>query len=323
MLNLFRRNTYLQLLLILIVAGLLWFTDLMHPQPPATQQGGVLFYLLSEWITPRVGSIIAFVLILLEGFLLNNTLFRHKMISQNTLMPMLFYTIAMSFGHLQLTLTPIIFGNLFLIICVDQLLLTGTLLSPTFDKIFGSAACIGIATLFCPAMAAFLVPLVVNMITYSLYSLRDWIMLILGLAAPYFAIETYYFMADEMFYRNYLLLYDLTNIHIRFDNSLPNWIGAIGFVLMLLIGIGAIVANSQNRNMNLQKNNTAVAIFSLGGAAYLLFNTIVPLPTQCFAMSFAYGATAFFYPSKHNEIPANLILLIFLGGAIALNFIAR
>lgn len=323
MLSLFRRNSYLQLLLILIAAGLLWFTAFVRPQPPATQQGGVLFYLLAEWITPRAGTIIAFILILLEGFLLNNSLYRHKMISQNTLMPMLFYTIAMSFGHPQLTLTPIIIGNLFIILCMDRMLLTGTLLSPTFDKIFSSAAFIGIATLFCPAMAAFVVPLVVNMITYSLYSLRDWVMLLLGLAAPYLAVETYYFMADEMFYRNYLLAYDLTNIHIRFVNSLVNWTSAAAFVLLLLVGIGSIAASSQNRSMNLQKNNTAVVIFTLGGIAYLFYTTIIPLPTQCLALPFAYGATAFFHPTRRKELPANLLLLLFLGGTIAQNFLVR
>lgn len=322
MLKLFRRNTYFQLLLILIVAGMLWFPAFLHPLPLPTQQGGVLFYLLAEWITPRVGAFIALLLVLAEGFLLNSTLYKHKMISQNTLMPMLFYTIAMSIGPAQLTLTPIIVGNFFIILCVSQLLLSSTLLSPTFDKIFGASACIALATLFCPAMAAFLVPLVVNMITFSLYSLRDWAMLILGLAAPYIITETGYYLSDVMFYRNYLLVYDLTNLHIRIGGGMWQWISAVLFLLFLLAGITAILTSAQNRSMNLQKNNTAVIIFSLGGAAYLLYTTIIPLPTQCLAVPFAYGVTMLLYPPKRRELLPNLLLLVLWLGTLALNFLA-
>lgn len=322
MLKLFRRNTYLQLLLIIIAAGVLWAPVFLHPLPLPTQQGGVLFYLLAEWITPRMGTLIAIVLILTEGFLFNNSLYKHKMINQNTLMPMLFYTIAMSIGSAQLTLTPIILGNLFIILCVSQLLLSSTLLSPTFDKIFGAAACIAIATLFCPAMAAFLIPLVVNMVTFSLYSLRDWMMLILGLAAPYVLTETGYYLADEMFYRNYLLAYDLTNIHLRLAGSARQWVCAVLFVLLLLAGIAAILSSPRNRSMRLKKNNIAVILFGLGSAAYLFYTSVIPLPTQCLAVPFAYGMSTLFYPQKRNElIPSLLFLAIWLGAA-AMNFLA-
>lgn len=321
MLKLFRRNTYLQLLIILAATAAMWFPAFVHPLPLPTHQGGVLFYLLAEWVTPRAGSIIAIVLILLEGFFLNSSLYRHKMINQNTLLPMLFYVIAMSVGSAQLTLTPIIVGNFFLILCVNQLLLSSTLLSPTFDKIFGAAACVSLATLFCPAMAAFLVPLVVNMITYSLYSPRDWAMLILGLAAPYLLTETGYFLADVMFYRNYLLVYDLTNFNIRFEGQMWQWVCAALFLLLLLAGITAILTSSQNRSMNLQKNNMAVILFSLGGAAYLFYTTIIPLPTQCFAIPFAYGVSTIFYRPRRKEFVHNMLFLLLWIGVVALNVI--
>lgn len=270
-------------------------------------------------MSPRWGTIIAFLLVIVEGFIFNGILYRHKMISQNTLMPMLFYIIAMSLG--SPTLTPILIGSLLLILAIGQLMLTTTLLSLTPDKIFGAAALVALATLFCPSMAVFFIPLIIDMFTYSLYGWRDWAMLILGLLAPIILVETIYFVNDEIFYRNYLLLYNLTDLHISAQGSWVNWTRSLLFAVIFVIGLGAAAVNSQNRNVNFKKNITAILIFAIGSILYSLYSTLIPIPTQAYAIPFACSTTSIFIEPNRRELLPNLFFIFIIVSGIILNYL--
>lgn len=319
MLKLFRTNIFMQSVIIFVVSLVLWVGVFSHPQPLPLVGGGQLYYWLTGWLSPLAGAIIAFLLVVLEGFMLNGILYRHKMITQNTLMPMLFYIIAMSLGtH---TLSPILLGNLLMLLAIDQLMLTNTLLSIPLNKIFGAAAGIALATLFCPAMMVFFLPLIMCMFNYSLYGWRDWTMLILGILAPYILMETFFFVNDQMFYRNYLILYGFTDIKLKMDARWTDWVGSSLFLLTLLVGMGAAFLNSQNRNINFKKNISSILLFLFGSLFYTLYTALVPLPTQAFAIPFACCATSLFIEPKRKEFGSNIIFLFLLTLFIAWRFV--
>ena len=301
---------FLQLIVILIVALAMWVGSFISPSPIPMIGGGHLYYWLVGLFPPLVGTIVGFVLVLVEGFLLNAMLYRHKMITQSTLLPMLFYVIAMSLG--TPTLTPIVLGNLMLLLALDQLMLTGTLLSLPLDKVFGSATCIALATLFCPAMAVFFIGLVASMFNYSLYSWRDTTMLILGALAPYLIVETIFFLSDQLFYRNYLILYSFTDIHFTAKGNWIEWVGSGLFLLILIMGIGAVFVNSQNRTINFKKNISTILLFLLSSVAYILYTSVVPIPTQAFAIPFACCCTSLFIEPRRKEFGANLMFVLLI-----------
>lgn len=303
----------------MIVSVVMWVGVFINPQPIPIDDGGPLFFWLTGHMSPRWGTIIAFLLVIVEGFIFNGILYRHKMISQNTLMPMLFYIIAMSLG--SPTLTPILIGSLLLILAIGQLMLTTTLLSLTPDKIFGAAALVALATLFCPSMAVFFIPLIIDMFTYSLYGWRDWAMLILGLLAPIILVETIYFVNDEIFYRNYLLLYNLTDLHISAQGSWVNWTRSLLFAVIFVIGLGAAAVNSQNRNVNFKKNITAILIFAIGSILYSLYSTLIPIPTQAYAIPFACSTTSIFIEPNRRELLPNLFFIFIIVSGIILNYL--
>jgi len=251
--------------------------------------------------------------------LLNSMLYRHKMMTQSSLMPLLFYIIAMSIG--RPTLTPMLLGSLFLIIGMSQLMLTTTLLSLDLDKIFGASASIACATLFCPAMAVFLVPLIANMFNFSLYGWRDWTMLILGILAPYIVLETYYYMVDELFYRNYLILYGLTDINWSVGGSLIDWIGSLIFLLLFVVGFGSTVINGQNKTINFKKNLTAILLFTVGSILFTLYTHIFPVHTQAFAIPFALCTTLLFVDPKRDVWWQNLIFILVIVAFVIWNLI--
>lgn len=319
MLKIFRTDIFMQAVVILIVSVVMWVGVFINPQPIPIDDGGPLFFWLTGHMSPRWGTIIAFLLVIVEGFIFNGILYRHKMISQNTLMPMLFYIIAMSLG--SPTLTPILIGSLLLILAIGQLMLTTTLLSLTPDKIFGAAALVALATLFCPSMAVFFIPLIIDMFTYSLYGWRDWAMLILGLLAPIILVETIYFVNDEIFYRNYLLLYNLTDLHISAQGSWVNWTRSLLFAVLFVIGLGAAAVNSQNRNVNFKKNITAILIFAIGSILYSLYSTLIPIPTQAYAIPFACSTTSIFIEPNRRELLPNLFFIFIIVSGIILNYL--
>ena len=310
MLRIFRSDVFVQVVIILIVSAAMWVGSFAAPQPLPVVGGGQLYYWLTGMLTPLWGSIIAYVLVLVEGFLLNGILYRHKMIAKSTLMPMLFYVIAMSLG--STTLTPIVLGSLMLLLAIDQLMLTTTLLSLPLDKVFGAATCIALATLFCPAMAIFFIPLVASMFNYSLYGWRDWTMLLLGIMAPYLILETIFFVDDQMFYRNYLTLYSFTDIHLSAKGGWIEWAGSGLFVLALFIGIGAALVNSQSHNINFKKNITTLLLFILGSVTYMLYTSIVPVPTEAFALPFACACTSLFIEPRRKEFSSNLMFVLLI-----------
>jgi hypothetical protein len=307
MLKIFRTDIFMQAIIILIVSAVMWMGVFIDPQPMPMVGGGQLYYWLTGLLSPLWGTIIAYLLVLVEGFLLNGILYRHKMISQSTLMPMLFYVIAMSLG--TPTLTPIVLGSLMLLLAIDQLMLTTTLLSLPLDKVFGAASCIALGTLFCPAMAVFFIPLVTSMFNYSLYGWRDWTMLLLGIMAPYLIMETIFFVGNQMFYRNYLILYSFTDTHWVAKGNWLEWVGSSLFILTLLMGIGAAFVNSQSHNINFKKNITTLLLFLLGSLAYMLYTSIIPVPTQAFALPFACCCTSLFIESRRKEFGANLLFV--------------
>lgn len=317
--RIFRTNVVLQIFIILIVAVLMWIGVFIHPRPTPIEGGGQLYYWITGLLSPLASTIIAFVLVIVEGVLLNSMLYRHKMMTQSSLMPLLFYIIAMSIG--RPTLTPMLLGSLFLIIGMSQLMLTTTLLSLDLDKIFGASASIACATLFCPAMAVFLVPLIANMFNFSLYGWRDWTMLILGILAPYIVLETYYYMVDELFYRNYLILYGLTDINWSVGGSLIDWIGSLIFLLLFVVGFGSTVINGQNKTINFKKNLTAILLFTVGSILFTLYTHIFPVHTQAFAIPFALCTTLLFVDPKRDEWWQNLIFVLVIVAFVIWNLI--
>ena len=319
MLRIFRTNVVLQIIIILIVAVLMWIGVFIHPRPTPIEGGGQLYYWITGLLSPLASTIIAFVLVIVEGVLLNSMLYRHKMMTQSSLMPLLFYIIAMSIG--RPTLTPILLGSLFLIRGMSQLMLTTTLLSLDLDKIFGASASIACATLFCPAMAVFLVPLIANMFNFSLYGWRDWTMLILGILAPYIVLETYYYMVDELFYRNYLILYGLTDISWSVGGSLIDWIWSLIFLLLFVVGFGSTIINGQNKTINFKKNLTAILLFTVGSILFTLYTHIIPVHTQAFAIPFAVCTTLLFVDPKRDVWWQNLIFILVIVAFVIWNLI--
>jgi len=321
MLKIFRKKPWLQSLIIAATGVLLWGRAFLNPPPLTTENGGPLFYWIIEAFSP-IGAVIgAAVLVLAEGALFNAVLVKNKMINSGSLLPMLFFVVAMSLGQPQLTLTPMLAGTLFLVLCTNDILTTTSLVSLTLGKIFGAAGSIALASLFCPPMAVCLIALAAVMINYSLYSGRDWTMLVLGFLSPYLIVETYYFMTDQLFYRNFLLYCDITDLHLRIGGTAAEWVSSSLFLLLFVVSIAGALDRSQSSTSNYKKNLWALLLLVIGSAAFTAYSRLVPLPSQSFALPFATCSSILFLEPKRREWPWSLALVLVLAAFIICNLI--
>lgn len=298
MVNLFRKNTVVQVLLILVATLLLWGRALVHPTPMADGDA-VLYHLLYLGLSslPRLAVVIAVLLILAEGVWLNLLLANVGLVPQTTLLPTLLYIILMSAP--AATLTPMVFVGGIMIAITHQLMLRTTLLTISTDKICSATALIGLASMFyLPSLALILSYLLVA-VNYRLYSWRDWMSMLLGLAAPYIFLLTVLYLTGNLFIWLSGTYYSLGGIalHSGTAKTLAS-IGNIVLVLVFLVSFFALWGRLGEHTIVWQKNVTTVMLLAVGSAAMLLYSHVFPVDMRLFAVPFALCAFHLLMPEK-------------------------
>lgn len=303
MIKLFRRNTLLQLLLILGVGTALWLPSLL--------KGGVempygasapLYELLYAWLAPHplAASLTGFLLVLVEGWLLTLLLYNNKLIPQNTLMPMLCYVLLMSHGT-GLTLSPMVVVNLIMMVCVGQLMVPENL-TITLSQLFSASALVALASLFYLPALLMVVPLIITFMVHSLYRWRHWVMLLLGFLAPYIIVVMVYFMNDRLYYASYL--YECTLLDWSLNTALPEaWtlIKQAGTLFLCIVALLSVMALSGDRTTMQRENLTTVTIPLLGAIGMLGYSHLFPVDLQVMALPLGTLTSLYFLSRPHHH----------------------
>ena len=110
MLKYLEKSTILQVIVLFVAVVLLWGGALLHPVPmPAPVSYGPLYEVLYNLsLPPLVGVILAMLMVLAGGLLLNLMLANAGLVSQNSLLPALLYILFMSADATTLTPTLIV-----------------------------------------------------------------------------------------------------------------------------------------------------------------------------------------------------------------------
>lgn len=299
MLKLFERSTLFQVFVILVVTMLLWLPHLANPQPmPEPAPFAPLYDLLySCHFSPLLAVLIAMVLVVTGGILLNLMLANAGLVSQNSLSPTLFYILFMSTS--AETLTPILIVGSLVIAFVRMLLLKSTPFTLSSDKIFGATALIGICSLiYLPSLLLLLSYLLV-VVSYRLYGWRDWMVLLLGLLAPYTLLwiiqymngtlaESFPAMAAALIPHSPLLIPQF---------SIPLVANAI-LLLFFAVSFFVLWRSFGEKTTLWQKNAGAVLMPTVMAIALAFLAPTFPVNLQLFAIPFAFCASSRFVTSR-------------------------
>ncbi len=196
-------KTYWYIPVLLFFAGLLlWMTAFLDPAAtlsyiyPANAPLYKLFYPLIQG-NPMAALITAYLLLVFQAFLIDYVATSGNFTDRYSSLTGLIYILLMSSGQHMLSPHPMVFSNIFLLLACLKIFKVYSKQERILE-IFNAAFLTGIAGLiYMPSLAVFLV-LIVSLAVYNMFSLRTLLASLMGLAAPYFFIGTYYIMTGTL-----------------------------------------------------------------------------------------------------------------------------
>ncbi|MDY5969260.1 MAG: hypothetical protein SPJ13_04505 [Bacteroidales bacterium] len=318
MLRAFIQNGAGKLAILLATTTLLWWHAFAAPTQAVLYDG---FSPLYEWIYnllsphPFLCTTLALLLTIMEGIVLCSILSNHHLLSQNTLLPLFFYMVAMSFHPTQQTLTPALLVNLFTLLAAAQLMHSHNSTLP-LSNLFNGALFTSMATLcYLPSITLF-IPLVVVLILYRLYRWRHWMVLLLGLLAPFILLFVIYFMTNQLDYALFLMGNDVSRLDLSLGT--PKTLHMVDDALLavlLLIALAKLLANNGGVTNDMRIKRSILLLPLLANLFMLLDDVLLPLNTQLIAMPFAFAATTYALGLKRHSwmMGATMAALVLLG----------
>lgn len=303
MLKLLQKSMAMQIALILVATTLLWIRPLLAP--PTMEAGthpAILYGILCQWLSavPRLAVIVAMLLVLAEGVLLNLMLSEVSLVSQNNLLPTLLFVVVMSAG--ATTLTPLILVCGFMIAGLSQLLLHSSLLTIPPLKICNATALIGLATLFYTPAIALLLSYLLVASNYSLYGWKEWFQMILGFLVPYLPVLAVLFFTDGVadWWQGVVETLGTITLAIAFTNLRQT----IGMIVLLLLTAGFLfvtITRQSEHPVVWQKNSATVMLYTVSGVGMAVYHGLGGNTMQLFAIPFAFCASRCLLSSHHSS----------------------
>lgn len=246
-----------QLFLIPVLGILLWLDVFINPISPVESQFNmplysIVFNMLHDFAL--LNSIIAFLLLLIQAFILNNTMRISGFVSKNSLFPALIYVIFISADSKLLSLNPVLIANLFIIIAVDLIFKIYAQEQP-YSKILNAGIYISIASLFYLPTIFIGTFLWMSFIIYRQIAWRNFIVSTIGLITPYVFVVFYFFWFDK--------LNEMSNVFFAFfktinsfiiDLSIFDIISASLIALLFLLSMKSLINNINKRVIKIRKH---------------------------------------------------------------------
>ena len=156
-----------------------------------------------------LATLIAFILIVCEAFLLNYIVNENEILTKPSFLPALFYIVFMSNDSTLLMLHPLLFANFFLLLAINKII-SSYRKDNAFSNAFDAGILLSLSTLFYFPCIVFLPILGIGFILFRPFNWREWIISFIGILLPYSFVFTYYFWNN--------LLGDWLNIKLFFPD---------------------------------------------------------------------------------------------------------
>ena len=196
----FKASFYSQYLLLFVLAAGLWIKVYIEPCPQiVSNEESPLFNILSALTGTNglVHSIIAFIILFISAILLNFILIRHELLPKNSMLGAFVYIVLMSHSGYALSINPALCAGFFIILAVDQILLTYGKADPT-QQVFSASFLIAVASLlYFPAITLILL-LIFSFVIFGTFSIRIFLVGVAGLFAVYLYLLVIYFLSDNL-----------------------------------------------------------------------------------------------------------------------------
>ena len=289
----FGSSFLIQYIALVLINGLLWLPAFLHPVPmPAENSSLTPFYHLVLRLMENVPYLIAplaFILVLMQSFILNSILAFHDIIPKNSLAGAFTYTVLLSSVPGGLVLYPALFALFLLIFTIHWLFR----MSDEEENLIAALSIpllISVASFFYFPAIFLMAFLWMSYMVFRIFKWREWIISLIGLALPFIYLFTVYLWTDK----SEVYLEALISFFRGFSPSQiqagPVQLAILAVItfLMLIPAMVRILPSLGSYNINIRKKFAAIAwlvpltaAMTLAGGTFAL-NTLYILPATFF-----------------------------------------
>jgi hypothetical protein len=301
-------------LIIGITPVILWIAAFVKPPAVIETNFDMLLYAYIYSVLgqlPLLATIIAFVIMLLNGILLNYIFTSNKLVQKTTYMPAFMYYLLSSSNYQFMTMSSMLLMNSCLILALWFFFRIYSK-KESVEDIFSTSLIVAIGSMFYAPSMLFLLWIWIGFFIYKAYSLRQWLVSIFGFITPFVFAIVYYYLTDQVmeqanwFIDKFVLLPQLypieEPIHVVY---------LAGLGLLLIPALFYVRSSKIDRNIIYGKKCSILND--------LLFVSLLPLS---YAMSFSefsafysiplsFILTIFFF-SKRKLLYSNIVLLLLI-----------
>lgn len=304
----------MQLILIIIVPLLLWIPAFISsPEAIKTDYDAPLYSLIYNALSPNkiLSTIIAFLLVIIQGVIINSLFFQNQLSSRNTLLPAFIYILLLSTNYYSMTINPALIVNTFVIVsiyflfkCFDK--------NEGLDEIFNASLFVSLSFLSYTPSILLLIWIVLTLLNYRFYRWRYWLISFFGFLIPIIFLLVYYFITNT--------LQDAINKYIYSVDLLPNLfvtLEPIEIIFYITIGIFALfslistISTKGDCNINYRKKTNVITILF-----FILILIALYCIGKCFIITFIALPLSYlffnFFTTKRKLIYSNIYFTILL-----------
>ena len=306
MIRLFRTKNLICLVLVPLAAVLLWLGPLMTPPKVDTQFAMPLFTKIFEalqfsWV---LKTILAMLLSLALGFLLNWVATNNEVTNNNYLTALIFIILTTS-GQAIGKLNAPLFANIFLILAllrIFKMYKTDGTLGPPFD----AGMLISLASFFYFPASGMVLMLFMAIAMLRAFSWRDYAVAAIGLIIPYLFLSVYYFWFDKLpTFFNYYIIEPFSIRNLNFNPSFTDYSLLTIIGLLVLVSLFDNFTNpTLNRSIRRRKFlNVMVVYLLVSFACFVLTPDWSPVHFILSAVPLAVFVSNFLLSFKSTVVP--------------------
>lgn len=314
LISVFKRNLFINSLLLLPIAILVRVTSLIFPdKTESINNGGILYQMLLKYLpeSPVYKPIISVFMVFLTAVVINRLMIKNRIANDITLLPGLFYILLSSIVPELFVFSPILFAIFFLIQAFSNLF-------KTYKKynserfLFNTGFYFGISVLFCNSYILFLIPILIGFVSIRSYNLREFLQLLSGLALiAYFYTFYLYFSGDSFEFEPFSFSYIFKFIHESLSMLILTIITAC-LIFLILFTYSSFI---KKKSIQSQKKVNILFWFVLSSLfAFMFFNPAYRytyFSTLAFGLS--YFTSAIFLKIKNKMLSEIVyVIIVFL-----------
>lgn len=268
--------------------------------------------------SPNGYHIINILLVLIQAFLFNAVLIKHKAFAENTYLPAFIYVILMSVFFELSALSPVLLSLIFTILATDGII-THLVTKRDDQLIFFTGVYLGIATLFYYASFVILIATFASYLLLTGTSARRNLLLFFGYIMPLIITAIYFYLKGSA--KGFYIDFVLSLFTVEAVNTL-DFVSFLGIILIpLSFIIIAVVKTMSAIGYNNQQQRVQKVMFfmlTLGIAAWFVNRERSPYQLIIFIAPSAFFLTHFFLKIKKTW-QAEVVFSIFLIAVVFMN----